>query len=99
MLYRGEGAEVDVEVGVALRQPCPLTGRVVGSTLPGGAAAMTVHHGPYGGLSAAYDAIGLWCERQGLRRSDTRWEVYGPHRDDPAELTTTVYWLLSTDSA
>ena len=24
----------------------------------------------------------------------TRWEIYGPHDDDPAQLTTELYWLL-----
>ncbi len=34
-----------IEVGVELRLPCPLTGRVVASSLPEGQAAMTVHWG------------------------------------------------------
>ena len=33
----------NVEVGVLLDRPCPLTGRVVASALPAGTAAMTVH--------------------------------------------------------
>src|SRR5436190_4781575 len=36
-----------VEVGVELRQPCELTGRVVASSLPGGRVAMTTHRGDY----------------------------------------------------
>jgi hypothetical protein len=35
----------NVELGVLLGQPCPLTGRVVASALPAGTAAMTVHRG------------------------------------------------------
>jgi effector-binding domain-containing protein len=95
MLYRDSGGDVDVEVGVELRQACPLTGRVVASVLPAGEVATTVHHGPYADLGGAYDAVAHWCTSIGRRRTDTRWEVYGPHRDDPAELTTEVYWLLS----
>jgi hypothetical protein len=38
----------NVEVGVLLDQPCPLTGRVVASALPAGTAAMTVHRAPAG---------------------------------------------------
>ena len=38
-----------VEIGVELRQPCPLTGRVIASSLPAGQAAVTVHRGPYAG--------------------------------------------------
>jgi effector-binding domain-containing protein len=78
-----------------LRQPCPLTGRVVASTLPEGPVAMTVHRGPYAELGAAHDAVVQWCDREGHRRTGTRWEIYGPHRDDPAELATEIYWLLA----
>jgi hypothetical protein len=31
----------------------------------------------------------------GHRRTGTRREAYVPHRDDPAELTTELYWLLA----
>lgn len=37
-----------------------------------------------------------WCTRHDRRRTGTKWEIYGPHRDDPAELTTEVSWLLSS---
>jgi effector-binding domain-containing protein len=84
-----------VEVGVELHQPCPLTGRVVASTLPAGRVAFTFHRGPYSGLGAAHRAVLDWCASQGLQPVGTRWEVYGPHRDDPAEMETQVYWLLS----
>jgi effector-binding domain-containing protein len=84
-----------VEVGVELRRPCPLTGRVVASSLPAGQVAMTVHRGPYSELGSAHQAVLDWSAAQGRRLAGPRWEVYGPHRDDPAELTTEVYWLLS----
>lgn len=95
MLYRDAGASVDVEVGVLLDQPCPLTGRVTASALPAGLAARTVHRGPFGDVGAAHDAVGGYCAAQGLRPSGTRWEVYGPHNDDAAQQWTEVYWLLS----
>jgi effector-binding domain-containing protein len=84
-----------VEVGVELRQPCPLMGKVVASTLPAGQVAMTVHHGPYADLAHAHQAVLDWCTAQKRRPVGPRWEVYGPHRDDPAELGTEVYYLLS----
>ena len=83
-----------VEVGVELHVPCPLTGRVAASTLPAGRVAMTVHRGPYAGLAAAHRAVLDWCAAQGRRPAGPRWEVYGPHRDDPAEVWTEVYYLL-----
>ncbi len=83
-----------VEVGVELRVPCPLTGRVVASALPAGQVAMTVHHGSYSGLAAAHSAVLDWCAVEGKQKTGTRWEVYGPHNDDPARVWTEVYYLL-----
>jgi effector-binding domain-containing protein len=83
-----------VEVGVELRVSCPLTGRVVASALPAGQVAMTVHHGPYAGLGAAHQAVREWCLAEQRHTAGPRWEVYGPHREDPAEVWTEVYYLL-----
>jgi effector-binding domain-containing protein len=93
MLYRDDVPHV--EVGVELRQPCPLTGRVMASTLPAGQVAVTLHRGPYAGLASAHRAVLDWCAIQGREPAGPRWEVYGPHRDDPAELETEVCYLLS----
>jgi effector-binding domain-containing protein len=93
MLYRDDVPHV--EVGVELDQPCPLTGRVVPSSLPAGPAAMTVHRGPYAGLAAAHQAVHDWCTAHARTLAGPRWEVYGPHHDDPAEVWTEVYYLLS----
>jgi effector-binding domain-containing protein len=85
----------NVEVGVLLDRPCPLTGRVTASALPAGSVAMTVHHGPFGEVPAAHDAVIDWCAAHGHPTTGARWEVYGPHNDDPAQQWTEVYWLLS----
>jgi effector-binding domain-containing protein len=93
MLYRDDVPHV--EVGVELRHPCPLTGRVVASALPAGRVAMTVHRGPYTGLSSAHRAVLDWCATQGLRTAGPRWEIYGPHHGDPAQSSTEIYHLLT----
>lgn len=92
MLYLDDRPRV--EVGVELRVPCQLSGRVVASSLPAGLAATTVHRGPYEGLRSAHRAVLEWCGAHGRAIAGPRWEIYGPHREDPAELTTEVYWLL-----
>jgi len=84
-----------VEVGVELLVPCPLTGRVVASALPAGSVAMTVHHGPYTELGAAHRAVMDWRAAQGKQKAGMRWEVYGPHNGDPAQVWTEVYYLLA----
>lgn len=93
MLYKDDVP--NVEVGVELLEPLRFGGRVVESTLPAGQAAMTVHRGPYGGLGAAHRATIEWCTAEGLALAGPRWEVYGHHHDDPAELETEVYYLLA----
>ena len=93
ILYR-DGTP-SVEVGVLVDQPCLLTGRVVASTLPAGTTATTVHRGPFTELGAAHDAVLDWCTAHGHRLTGTRWEVYGPHNDDPARQLTEISWLIS----
>jgi effector-binding domain-containing protein len=93
MLYRDDVPHV--EVGVELTQPCPLTGRVVASSLPAGLVARTVHWGSYAGLGPAHRAVVDWCGGEGRQLTGARWEVYGPHRDDPAEVWTEISWLLA----
>ena len=84
-----------VEVGVELLVPCPLTGRVIASALPEGEVAMTVHWGAYSKLGEAHQAVVEWCSKQGKQKTGTRWEIYGPHNDDPAKVWTEIYWLLA----
>jgi effector-binding domain-containing protein len=84
-----------VEVGVELPVPCPLTGRVAASALPAGQVAMTVHRGSYAGLAEAHESIHDWGREQGRKLAGPRWEVYGPHSDDPAEVWAEVYYLLA----
>jgi effector-binding domain-containing protein len=84
-----------VEVGVLLDDRGPFSGRIVASALPGGTAAMTVHHGSFAEVELAHDAVLRWCAAHGRRPSRVRWEVYGPHDDDPDRQWTEVYWLLT----
>jgi len=95
MLYWDDTPPVHVEVGVELRVACPLTGRVVASSLPAGRAAMTTHRGSYAGLAEAHQAVRDWCVARGQRLVVPRWEIYGPHSDDPAEVWTEIYYLLT----
>jgi effector-binding domain-containing protein len=92
ILYRNYAPTV--EVGVLLDQPCSLTGRVIASTLPSGTTATTVHRGSFADLGAAHDAVVAWCAHHGHQPTGTRWEVYGPHDDDPSQQWTEISWLI-----
>jgi effector-binding domain-containing protein len=83
-----------VEVGVWLKVPCELSGRVVHSSLPGGRVASIVHRGPFGQTDAAYAALHERCAADGERMTQTHWEIYGPHNDDPNEQIVEIFWLL-----
>lgn len=91
MLYRDDVP--NVEVGVELAVPCPLTGRVVASELPAARVATTVHIGPYAELGAAHQAVLARCAAEGLRTTGTRWEIYGPH--DPVAPWTEICYELA----
>jgi len=93
MLYLNDTPHV--EVGVELLAPCPLTGRVVASTLPAGQVAMTTHYGPYAGLAEAHQAVHDWSRGHGRALAGPRWEVYGPHNNDPTKVWTEVCYLLA----
>jgi effector-binding domain-containing protein len=93
MFYRD--SVPNVEVGVELTQPCSLTGRVVASTLPAGEVAMVVHIGGYAGLASAHQAVHDWSAAQERPLAGPRWEIYGPHTDNPAELKTEIFYLLA----
>ncbi|GAA4867329.1 GyrI-like domain-containing protein [Pseudonocardia benzenivorans] len=95
MLYRDTVAGLHIEVGVLAPGGVLPSGRVVASGLPAGPVATTVHRGPYTGLGAAHRALGTWCRAAGRQPAGSRWEVYGPHRDDPARLSVEVSWLLA----
>jgi effector-binding domain-containing protein len=94
MLYLDDTPRI--EVGVWLRVPCDLSGRVVHSELPAGRVATTTHRGPSHTIGDAHRAVIDWCRANRERPTRVRWEIYGPHRADPAELTTEVFWLLES---
>ena len=58
-------------------------------------ATVAVHRGPFGEVGSAHDAVLEWCAAHGRRTTGTRWEVYGPHSDDPTEQWVEVYWLIA----
>lgn len=95
MLYRDRpDGGVDVEIGVELLVPCELSGDVVRSSLPAGRVASVEHRGPYDRMGEAYQAFDAWCEASGVQKPTVHWEVYGPHSDDPEQLSLTISWLL-----
>jgi catechol 2,3-dioxygenase-like lactoylglutathione lyase family enzyme/effector-binding domain-containing protein len=93
MFYRDDRPAV--EVGVIADPDLTLTGRVVTSRLPRGLVATTTHRGGYAGLDGAHRAVRDWCATNERPLTGERWEVYGPHDDDPANVWVQVSWRVA----
>ena len=66
-----------VEAGFPTDRPVePDEDGVAPSTLPAGPVAVTVHVGPYDGVSEAYARIATWAEQHGTTTSTDPWEIY-----------------------
>ena len=107
--YHHFGPErVDLEIGIPIEAAPPdLTpvsgepdGRIGVSSLPGGPAAVTIHHGHYDALVTTYDALAAWIASErpgGSVAGDGPWEVYVTDPGsvpDPADWLTEVVWPL-----
>jgi len=94
-VYRNEGAEVSVEVGVQVVRKFEPTDLVVCSRTPQGTVATTTHVGPYSELGAAHRAVQTWCKDNRRSLAGISWEIYGDWDDDPTKLRTDVLYLLT----
>lgn len=95
--------EINIEVGLELETPVAGHGEVVGSALPAGTVATTVHFGPYAKLPEAHRAIRSWCAQRGHSPAGLNWEVYDRWTDecerDPSRIRTDVFYLLKEAGA
>ncbi len=92
--------QINLEVGVELETPFAGYGEVVGSALPVGTVATTVHFGPYNRLHAAHEAVRNWCADQGYALGGPNWEIYGHWEEawnsHPTKIRTDVFYLVTS---
>jgi effector-binding domain-containing protein len=86
---------MDVDFGVEVAQSLVPSGKVQEANTPAGEAAIALHRGPYDQLRATHDAIHHWAKSHGKTFAGLSWEIYGDWSEDPANLETTVVYLLA----
>lgn len=95
--YHATSPKLDIEAGIPVAAAAKAKGEIVPSELPGGAAATTIHTGPYERLHEAHAALAQWAEANGHTPSGPPWEVYvtDPGSEpDPNKWQTRVYLPL-----
>jgi|SoiMethySBSTD1v2_1073268.scaffolds.fasta_scaffold100924_4 effector-binding domain-containing protein len=85
----------DVDFGVEVTRIFDPLGQVTCVTTPAGRAALTVHRGPYGGLSAAHEALHHWFSQNGEKIGAWSQEIYGDWQEDESKLETTIVYALA----
>jgi hypothetical protein len=85
----------DVDFGVEVTRIFDPHGQVTWVTTPAGRAALTVHRGPYGGLSAAHEALRHWFSQNGKKIGAWSQEIYGDWQEDESKLETTIIYALA----
>jgi len=90
----GGERELDVEAAIPADAPVAESERVKVRELPEGEVAYTVHHGAFGGLSSAKQALFAWIETNGYHLAGPIREVYlhfdanhGADYDSPRHVT------------
>jgi DNA-binding transcriptional MerR regulator len=84
--------EVDLEVGVYLKQALPVSAPLSVRQLPAATAASIVHHGAFNRISEAYLAVLHWMDANGYRKAGPARELFlhvsqPASRDDESNVT------------
>jgi AraC family transcriptional regulator len=85
-----------IEAGFAVGVPAKAEGDIVASELPGGAAAVAIHVGPYDRLEDTHGIVATWLEAQKLA-AGAPWEVYVTDpgdKPDPKDWQTEVVYPI-----
>lgn len=88
--------EIDVEIAFPVGDEVTMSPNTPGGrsflerTVPGGKAAVTVHHGSYDTVDQAYGLIGNWIAENGLQFAGPPQEAYLSPPDDPSGPVTEI---------
>ena len=88
------GAPTLCDFAVEVTRSFETAGEVYATETPGGEAAVAVHRGPYSRLNEAHEAVGKFIAANQRESAGHSWEIYGDPTPDPADIVTTVAYLL-----
>jgi hypothetical protein len=88
------GAPILCDFGVEVTRTFETTGEVYATETPAGEAAVAVDRGRYNRMNEAHDAIRKWMAANRRESAGHSWEIYGDPTPDPADIETTVVYLL-----
>ena len=84
-----------VDFGVEVTRSFTPSGEVHEATTPAGEAAIALHRGAYDQLARTHEAIHQWARSHHRTFAGQSWEIYGDWSSEPANLETTVFYLLT----
>ena len=84
-----------IEVGVQVAVPFTNGAGLMSSATPGGMVVTAVHMGTYDQIKMAHHAIHQWSADNHHTLASPNWEIYGDWSDQPDQLRTDVFYLLS----
>lgn len=67
---------IEFESGFPVKEKIPSNGEVIGTELPKGLVASTIHVGTQETSQEAYEAIHVWMEKNHKKEAGAPWEVY-----------------------
>lgn len=88
---------IEFEAGFPVAEAIEESDEVALREWSGGRAATAMHHGSYGGLPDAYDALKAWMTREGHEPGGPPYDIYwvdASQVDTETELRTEVVWPI-----
>lgn len=94
--YNMNMLNMDIEIGFPMKRLLETNTEIKSSIQPAGKFAVTMHHGPYGKIRPAYNALKKKVKEEGYETTGTAYEYYlnEPADTKPADLLTRVVFPL-----
>lgn len=91
----GSPQGIPVDIGAEITEPFEGDSELQCTSTPAGRFISVVHIGPYERLGEAHDTLLGFARAEGLALAGPYWEFYGHWTEDPAQLETSVYYVLA----